>query len=422
MFAYIFDNDDVYLDWIDIFLSVILFSFGLWFFYGMYSKQYDMGQHLNEVYITYFIDKSVFKLSYNVLMKNFVLFFSFFKKDLLYYSLPFLMSLCLTLKFLFYRIACIDYLSRHNKLFAHKYIVSFFILLLCFIGQLSFIPQIADRYMVHLSRLCIYHNPTTVIVMPFAFALFYFSSKEQTIKNFILVVFFFFANILIKQSFILAWAPAFLIYHSFFNFDNNKIKFKVNFKMLFCSLLFLLLIIALLLIIKSSVKTLQQGIIFSFSKALEIQMKGSGFTNIYLAHLFESFVGTSLVFDSLLLRKFIYLFLYLPSLIISAVFFPLCVLFISKTKPSNILIFSWLLFVFSYGISFFCIQESRPLDFNFSWQIPMVNSILFFSSLMFMLDFFKCSLSYILIFSSFLIHVYQGIVYLLLIIIKGYVL
>lgn len=415
MFRILFDNKEAYLDWIDIFISVFIFVFGLWFFSCMYTYQYDMGTHLFYIFNS-FEKGNLFKLSYNFLLKFNVILFALFNKELFGHSFVCVLSLSFLLKFIILRIVFIDYLSRNNIHFAHKAICSCLILFLCFASQLFFLPQILGSFSIHLSRLVIYHNPTTIAVTPFAIALFYFSYLffiHRSLRFLIILFLLLFVNLLIKPSFIFAWAPSYFILMSFFKFNNNdSLSFHFNPINFIIGLLCFSIIGYFLFLIKSSVSTLSAGISFSFPMALNAHMRENQFVKAFNI-ICESFFGTTFHFKYNWIYNIIYVILYFPMIIIGSILFPIITFILSKNKKSVLFVFAWLCVSFSYFVSFFLIQNKEIYSFNFSWQIPIANLILFLTSLLNILSFYKSNQFYSsLALLTLFIHFYQGFVYL----------
>ena len=422
MLAYLFSNDKVRLKWSDVVITLLFFAFGLFIFTQMYRIQVDMFWHLRSMTIVIFDKGKLFKPSYDAMTRIAACFLGFFSRGGCGLGYVCFLSLMLALKYIVLRSVAIDYLSRQGKAErAELVLMRAAIILLCFGGHIIAFPQIISGYwQADVLRSNVWHNPTTVALMPFGILLFYFgllTFRERTLKNFLILAVLVILNFFSKPSYILAWVPAIFLTFAFFKADEEG-----NFSMVF-SLKRLLIAMAVaapvlvgIFLMKSITNSVKKDVIFSLPFAVQSHMLHIDFDrNLNL--IAERLLGRS--FDAVdgCWQTFWYFVFYKPLTIVCGLAFPIAAFFVSKKRKDGLLVFAWLTLFVSFAIAFTLSQDGvHRTHLNFTWQVPLAVSTLFLASL---LNFFseednfpRLSWPGAFTVGLFILHAYSGLLYL----------
>ena len=421
MLKILFDNEKVRLSWLDIIIALAFFGFGLVLFTQMYRVQSDMFFHLRTMTLDSYDKKRLFFPSYDALMRLGTDAMALFQRKYMVLGYSALLALLFSLKYLVVSAISLDYFSRRGLIErAESPFFKAALVFLCLASQLLAFPQLVSNYwQADIPRVNVWHNPTCVGVLPFAVLLFYFSFRaleEGKPKYFFLTAFFFFLNAFTKPAYLLPWLPCFFLFFAFVDLREKDFTFRFNWKKLLISLA-LGIPLALALSFTSAGKNrVAESVVFSLPFALESHMQHIDFGR-YLSLVSERLLGESTAEASGAWQLFWYLIYYKPLSLLCGLAFPIAAFFAVRRKKDAILIFSWIALFFSYVIAFFLAEQgvTRP-HLNFTWQIPLAVFILFFVSLLKVFsdeDFAprpRWALAAAL--GVFLLHAYQGILYL----------
>ena len=422
MLTYLFSNDKVRLKWSDVVIALLFFVFGLFIFTQMYRIQVDMFWHLRSMTIVVFDKGRLFKPSYDAMTRIAAYFLGFCSRDTFGLGYVCFLSLMLAFKYIVLRGVTIDYFSRIGKperseLFALRAAI----VLLCLGGHIIAFPQMVSGYwQADVLRMNVWHNPTTVAVMPFGILLFYFgllTLRVRNLRNYLILTAIVTLNFFSKPSYILAWIPAFFLTLTFSKIDEEgNFAFNFNFKRLLIACAALIPLVVGLLLLKTTSKSLREHILFSIPFAIQSHLLHIDFDrNINL--ILERLAGRSFAVLKGSWQTFWYFALYKPLTLLCGLAFPISAFFISKKKKDAMLVFAWLTLFVSFAIAYSLSQDGvHRTHLNFTWQIPVAVATLFFASL---LKFFseednfpKMSWPAALTVGLFLVHAYSGLLYL----------
>ena len=422
MLSYLFSNDKVRLKWSDVLITLLFFAFGLFIFTQMYRVQVDMFWHLRSMTIVIFDKGKLFRLNYDTLTRLGLYFLGFLTRKGSSVGYVCFLSLMLALKYVVIRAIAIDYFSRQGKAERAEFpVVRAALVLLCLGGHLIAFPQIASGYwQADVLRLNVWHNPTTVAVMPFALLLFYFGCltlRERTLKNFLILAALAILNFFTKPSYILAWVPTIFLVLTFLGLDEEN-NFSLNFslKRLLLACAVALPALAGIFFMKYVTKSVKEGVIFSVPFAIQSHLMHIDFPRI-LNLVAERIFGRNLDVAKGFWLTFWYLVYYKPLTLACGLAFPISAFFVSKKKKDGLLLFAWLALAVSFAIGYTLSQDGvHRTHLNFTWQIPVAVSALFLASL---LNFFseeerfdKLTWPAALTAGLFLLHAYSGLLYL----------
>ncbi|NOU16874.1 MAG: hypothetical protein HOO91_04875 [Bacteroidales bacterium] len=234
----------------------------------------------------------------------------------------------------------------------------------------------------------IWHNSTTIFIMPFVILLFYYSYiylEKPSNKKLFLILIFSILNVLIKPSFVIC----FIIVYPIILF------LKFRFSKYFLKGIIILFILGLFLLIEYYFIY----ILNNYGGILYNNEKGS--VGIELFREWRHY-SENIVID-----------------LLSSITFPLLVTIIyrNKIKESYLFLYVWLLFLTALIIASVLYEDGpRMWHWNFFWQVPMTNYLLFLITTIFYLkDLFKRSeyniKDYLLCF-VWLSHLISGLIYL----------
>ena len=422
MLIYLFSNDKVRLKWSDVIIALLFFIFGLFVFTQMYRIQVDMFWHLRSMTIVVFDKSRLFKPSYDALTRIASYFLGFCSRGTFGLGYVCFLSLMLAFKYIVLRGVTIDYFSRLGKPErAELFILRATLVLLCLGGHIIAFPQLISGYwQADVLRMNVWHNPTTVAVMPFGILLFYFgllTLKVRTLKNYLILAVIVILNFFSKPSYILAWIPAIFLTLTFLKTDEEgNFIFSFNVKRFLIAGAMVIPLIVGLLLMKTTSKSLREQILFSIPFAIQSHLLHIDFDrNINL--ILERLAGRSFAALKGSWQTFWYLIFYKPLTIFCGLAFPLAAFFISKKKRDGLLVFAWLTLFVSFAIAYSLSQDgAHRTHLNFTWQIPVAVSTLFLASL---LNFFseedhfpKMTWPAALTVGLFLLHAYSGLLYL----------
>ena len=422
MLKYLFNNENVRLKWSDVVITLLFFVFGLFVFTQMYRVQVDMFWHLRSMTIVIFDKCKLFRLNYDTLTRLGLYFLGFCTRKGAAVGYVCFLSLMLAFKYVVARGITIDYFSRRGAAERAEFpILRTAVVLLCLGGHLIAFPQlISGFWQADVVRLNVWHNPTTVAVMPFALLLFYFgflTLKERTLRNFLALAVILILNFFTKPSYILAWIPAAFIFFAFFKVgEDDELKLNLSLKRVLLACAVIIPALAGLFLLKSVTKSVKENVIFSLPFALQSHLMHIEFDR-YLNFMAERLLGRS--FDAIAgsWQTFWYIVFYKPLTLACGLAFPLSAFFVSKRKKDGMLLFAWLALFVAFAIGYTLSQDgAHRTHLNFTWQIPVAVSALFLASL---LNFFsdeerfgKLTWSETLTCGFFLLHAYSGLLYL----------
>ena len=422
MLAKIFDNEDVKMSWLDVGISLFLFLVCFFIFSQSYHVQFDMASHLSSFLKKYLNSGRWFNLSYNNLLGLSVCSLALFKRQFMTSAFPCLLSITVVLKYLVIRAVSLDYLSRRGFLDrAESLLMILALAFLCFASHLIAFFQLAlNNWQADIPRINIWHNPTSVAVMPFVVLLFYFSFRvleEPKVKYFIFIGILVILNAFIKPSFLLPWVPAFSMFFVFSHADKQEsLVFKINWKKMICCALYFAPLLLALCFIKSGKETAVSSLEISFIHTLENHFKHDAFQQL-LAFCGEKLLHQSILVNSFWQQASFYFLVYKPLSILLGLAFPIFYFWVTSTKKNLFMIFAWTLVGVSIVISLLLHQKGQVgRHLNLTWQISMATFVLFFVSLLRLAtekDLFpKPSWPLALASGVFLVHIYQGLLYL----------
>ena len=422
MLKYLFSNEKVRLKWSDVVITLLFFAFGLFVFTQMYRIQVDMFWHLRSMTIVIFDKCKLFRLNYDTLTRLGLYFLGFFTRKGAAVGYVCFLSLMLALKYVVLRSISIDYFSRQGRAERAEFpILRVAIVLICLGGHLIAFPQLISGYwQADVFRLNVWHNPTTVAVMPFGLLLFYFGflvMKERTLKNFLILAAVIILNFFSKPSYILAWVPTIFIFGAFLKIgDEDEISLNINFKRILLACAVAVPALVGIFLMKNVTKSVREGVIVSLPFAIQSHLMHIDFDR-YLNFIAERLLGRG--FDAITgaWQTFWYIIFYKPLTLACGLAFPLSALLVSKRKKEGLLVFAWLALAVSFVIAYTLSQDGdHRTHLNFTWQIPVAVSALFLASL---LNFFseeerfsKLSWPAALTCGFFLLHAYSGLLYL----------
>ncbi|MBO7543893.1 hypothetical protein J6T93_08330 [bacterium] len=422
MLSYLFSNEKVRLKWSDVLITLLFFVFGLFVFTQMYRIQVDMFWHLRSMTIVIFDKCKLFRLNYDTLTRLGLYFLGFLTRKGSSVGYVCFLSLMLALKYVVIRAITIDYFSRQDRAERAEFpIVRSAIVFLCLGGHIIAFPQLASGYwQADVLRLNVWHNPTTVAVMPFALLLFYFgflTLKERTLKNFLILAAVAVLNFFTKPSYILAWVPSIFLFFAFIKIDDEN-NFSLNFsiKRILIACAVAVPALAGIFLMKYVTKSVKEGVIFSLPFAVQSHLMHIDFPRI-LNFMAERLLGRSFDAISGCWQTFWYFLFYKPLTLLCGLAFPISVFFVSKKKKDGLLLFAWLTLAVSFAIGYTLSQGGdHRTHLNFTWQIPVAVSTLFLASLFnFFSDderFEKLNWPAAITVGLFLLHAYSGLLYL----------
>ena len=422
MLSYVFSNEKVRLKWSDIAISLLFFLFGLFIFNAMYRVQVDMFWHMRSMTIVIFDKSELFRPSYDAMTRIASYVLGFFSRKSFALGYVCFLSLMLVLKYVSLRCISIDYFSRQGKEErAEFWLLRAAIALLCLGGHIIAFPQLVSGYwQADVLRMNVWHNPTTVAVMPFGLLLFYFGYRtvqEKTLKNFVILFVLSILNLFSKPSSILAWAPAIFLALTFIRADEEG-NFSLNFtlKRLLIAAAVAVPVVIGIFYLKSVTKSVRDNVIISVPFAIQSHLLHIDFDrnlNLIAERLFGSCF--SVIKGSW--QTFWYLVFYKPLTLVCGLAFPAAAFCVSKRKKDGLFVFAWLTLLISFVIAFTLSQNTvHRTHLNFTWQIPVAVAALFLAAL---LNFFsdeenfpKLSYPAALTVGLFLLHAYSGLLYL----------
>ncbi|MBR5624395.1 hypothetical protein IKW72_05265 [bacterium] len=422
MLSYLFSNEKVRLKWSDVVIALLFFLFGLFIFNTMYRVQVDMFWHMRSMTIVIFDKSELFRPSYDAMTRIASYVLGFFSRKNFPLGYVCFLSLMLALKYIVLRSISIDYFSRQGKEERSElFVLRAAVVLLCLGGHIIAFPQLVSGYwQADVLRMNVWHNPTTVAVMPFGLLLFYFGCltvREKSLKNFLILAVLAVLNLFSKPSYILAWAPAIFLSLTFLRADEEG-NFSLNFtlKRLLIALLVAVPVLIGIFYLKSVTKSVRDNVMISLPFAIQSHLLHIDFDrNLNL--MAERLLGSSFAAIKGSWQTFWYLVFYKPLTMICGLAFPAAAFFVSKRKKDGLLVFGWLTLLISFVIAYTLSQDTvHRTHLNFTWQIPVAVAALFLASL---LNFFseednfpKMSWPAALTAGLFLLHAYCGLLYL----------
>jgi hypothetical protein len=319
--------------------------------------------------------------------------FSGFSLDIerLYFVSLLLLTLAVVFKYYFsYRLATVAVFNDFHSLDNSKYIIVFLVLTLLLIIHPIITPLDTKNGMFYLGKasINIWHNSTTILVMPFILLMFFFSYQfliNPHIKNLILLLLFGILTAIVKPSFIFC----FLIVFPFFLLFKYKLSGSF-----FLALLFLFILMIIIGLEYYSIFRLNSyGEVFYNSTSDGIRIAPFQ----AWAHYSEN----------------------IPIDLLSSIAFPLffSVIYFKNLKNILLLQYTWSLFIVALVIGILFIEDGpRMWHLNFFWQVPMTNYLLFlFTSITYLKILFQKSflniVDYVLII-IWISHVISGLIYL----------
>ena len=209
----------------DIVIAYILFVLCLYIFNKMYAIQVDQALHLDFMFNKMDINKMFLRISYNSFMQWLVYFWGLGNKTLMYQALPFVLSLAFVAKYFVIRWINIDFIRLYDLDFKNDGLLRLCAGLLCFSFPIFTYLQLTTSSLYRgLAPQCVWHNPTMVVVLPFALALFWASFKFLILKNynsfaltFVLII----LNFFLKPVFLMPFLPVFFLLFLFFESDKD---------------------------------------------------------------------------------------------------------------------------------------------------------------------------------------------------------
>ena len=274
---------------------------------------------------------------------------------------------------------------RISNLFKVSKLLAIFILICVLIfAPISF--NVDSHFSVGKIGSNVWHNSTTLLLMPFALLLFYesfmFLEEANFSKRKVLVIcLLILVNALIKPSFLFAFVPAFFIIVIFF-YRNDRKKVMISTTLCFYATLCVVAEYLYIYIYNLNINS-DGGISLSF---------------IYIWRLYSNTILLDIVTG-----------LSLPITVF--------VLFYKKVISKRIYLYSVLLFIMALLIYLF-VQESgsRATHANFGWQVIICNYILFLVSTCIGLEHVEekgiNNKKSLLFFIIFILHFISGILYL----------
>ena len=409
---------------IDCFIFTFIFIFSFFVFWKMNSTQMDMVAHL------YGINKNPFALTYNSFLRILVYCFGLGRTDVMIYSFPFVLSLCVSFKYLFIRYVFNDYCKIegiHSPL--NTSILMLGALLITFSGPIyTFINFSFGNYNVRCFSEAVWHNPTTVAMLPFSILLFWFSYKflilNDKVKNGLIILLLFLLNLFTKPAYLMPFIPSFLLFYLFFKFDNDKIKIDLKIRKVLIIVIFSLFALLCFSIIYIRVFR-DGGLVLNPMITARINLNDHGLDNVLN-------ILSNTIYDITISNKYVIAISFFAILlfkIFCANAFAFFIIFRRKSFNSYQLFYAFFCFVISIVI-YFVVSEAGEAshDGNFAWQIIPCETILMivaFNSLVKYLYNHKCVLYNCLLFPLFsfsllFCHFYCGVIYLQKIIFDKY--
>lgn len=383
------------LDWLDVLFALLLFAFGLYLFTRMYQIQVDMFWHVRAMNRRAFDGLGLWELSYDCLLRLGTLALGLFTRQGTPVAYPAFLALCLVLKYLFLRWASVDYLGRSGAGGACPGWLRYALLALCFAGPITGFTQFATGYwQADVIRLNVWHNPTTVAVAPFALALFYFGYRaleKGTPANYAALAAALLLNLFIKPAFPLCFLPAFLLFLVCTGTDSEgslslrRPSFRpFPWKAVLAVAALCVLGAAALWFLTAHTKALSGSTKLSFPYALQSHLKHIDFDRA-LSLSQERLLGENGDAPTGLVQSVWYVLLYKPFTLLMGLAFPLAAFLTAskRSRRSSLSAFAWGCFATALAIAFLVSQTNEMrTHLNFTWQIPLAASALFFAALL----------------------------------------
>lgn len=383
--------------------TVIVFVFSFVLFFLALSGSFSENHIITDIEIH---SKMILRINHKIAFYpvNFLYYFfvnllSGFSKQLIFIwlSSAMILAFSVSIKYLITKIIIRNLLSKHNGDLINKHKVKPLLIILS-LGLIVFFPiqdyagqRIIGLYYLGKITPNLWHNSTTIFLMPFSLLLFYLQYKQLSKKvstksdEIIVISILVFLNLIIKPSFFLVYGPVTTIYLFF----KHKLS-KEFFKGMIPVILGFLILYAMHSLI--------------FIERLG-ELMGHGGSKIVFSKPFEAFLNYIPGW-------------YLPISFFLSLTFPIFYLFFFKDVLRKLIFrYALSLTVFGFCLSFFLIEsEPRRYDGNFLWQ----NTICYYILLMTLSYDFTLKLineglkSYKMkiITTIFAIHVLSGLVYL----------
>ncbi|HRG59541.1 MAG TPA: hypothetical protein PK323_11335 [Bacteroidia bacterium] len=379
-----------YLDLIILFLCCLLI-----FSYLVKYVATDINAHIQQIKI---INKGLANYPANFLFYFIINLLSGFSNgNIMYFITVVVLTTATTFKYYISKLFIIQYLKSFNKINYKGYAVNIALITMA----LFFSFAIHDPYSlfvlkkVYLSKFVpiAWHNSTSIVLFPFAILLFWKQLKlfefesETTLKEILIINVLVLINLLIKPSFIFAYAPV-----SFF-YMIIKFKKRISIKDFFLRLTPYILILIVVIIQYYLIYMQQQGSFYNHK------------SSVILTTPFK------------MLAYFIP-YHFIPFSLLLSFLFPI-VTYLSYNEIINYKPFKYALHLTIVAIiisAFIMEQGPRSSHGNFLWQNIICTYLLFLSSISFLINNFssKASLSKKdkLILCVLALHVISGILYL----------
>ncbi len=403
-------------NYIDLIIGISIFILSYNVFLRMYSIQIDLPIHLK-----FCIDRP-FYFGYNSLIKVIVYIVGLGKNKLMFFSYPFTLALSVVMKYFCIRYINADFCRMTKiRININDNLLIFGALLITFSSSIfSFLNFPSQFYFRDTFSPAIWHNPTTIILFPFALLLFWFSfkvifEKEHLIKNTLLVVLLVFMNVFIKPVFLMPFFPCFLIAFITTKIINKNSKFNFKIKSLWLLLPTILLSIYIFICFYKSIFVLStRDICFSPLKTFFYNLSLYETTAKYLIERFFNIFSSSAIFK----RSLCFIILLLHLIFANA--FNISTYPLIKTESKHQLLYALSIMILGLLISFSIMENgSRASHGNFTWHIFVCVLILMVSSFNVFIYYvfsneskIKLSAVVFISFGILVTHFYCGIIYL----------
>ncbi len=389
----------------------------------MYSIQGDISSHLD------MIERNPMIITYNSIMRLLVYTFGFARTDLMFCSFPFILSLSVVIKYLTIRFIINDFCNIEGltEFISDKMLILGSIAISFAAPVFSFLNFYSNSYYRGFFSTSIWHNPTTIVMLPFSLLLFWFSYKfifikDEKFKNFLLIVIFSFINLFTKPAFLMPFLPTFLIFLFFNIFHNRKILTKrsavILIVLLFVSAVFIFFGIFLF----SKLVSFKN---INISPIVTIGLHNRNYDISSLSIYFSNLIFNT-NFDNTILIYLLFIFIWILKFVFANAF-SLSTFFCLNKKTSMLYLYSAICFILSLAIFLFISEKgSRANDGNFSWQIVPCEIIMMITSFNVLLyDKFKnkkldnFDFVSVVCFGLLFVQLYDGLIYIQKLIFEG---
>ena len=360
----------------DIVIAYILFVLCLYLFNKMYAVQVDQALHLDFMFNKMDINKMFLQITYNSFMQWLVYVFGLGNKTLMYQALPFVLSLAFVTKYFVIRWINTDFIRLYNLDFKNDGMLRLCACLISFSFPIfTYIQLTISSWYRGLAPQCVWHNPTIVIVLPFALALFWASFKFLTLKtfnSFALTFILIILNFFLKPVFLMPFLPVFFFFFLFFEIDKNgSFSFSISKgKVLFCVIAAVPILVVIYYLYNRLFGTF--GIEISLFKGLSnhnnnynflpnikfVMIRMFGITDANLCYLF-AFAAMAFFLRLFLMNAFYF-----------------STLFTLKKKIVFLNLFAFLVWVLGLIIAISVYEIDRPGKENFLWHFIACNNII----------------------------------------------